>query len=114
MQPIFTNSKGSVLRQLSDLVKDNQHPFGQHPEDYTLYDLGFWDDNAGIMLTSDPKKIKPPKYYDQFREQDDTDHMEVIKLNRAEHARINNEGLLRNYTKEEIKSRQLDKLMRTL
>ena len=59
-------------------------------------------------------KIKPPKYYDQFRELDDPDHMEVVKLNRAEHARINNEGLLRNYTKEEIKERQLNKLMRTL
>ena len=59
LQPIFTNSKGSVLRQLADLVQDKQHPFGQHPEDYTLYDLGFWDDTAGIMLTSEPKKMYP-------------------------------------------------------
>ena len=59
LQPIFTNSKGSVLRQLTDLVKEKQHPFGQHPEDYTLFDLGFWDDSAGLMLTSEPTKLYP-------------------------------------------------------
>ena len=80
LQPIFTNSKGSVLRQLTDLVKDSSHPFGQHPEDYTLYDLGFWDDNAGIMLTSDPKKMYPLIELDaNHQTSDDIDTPALVK-----------------------------------
>ena len=47
LPPIFMPSKGSVIRSFSDLVRDPNHQFGKHPQDYILFDLGSWDEFTG-------------------------------------------------------------------
>ncbi len=55
MQPWFLTQEGMALRAFSDCVNDADHNFGRHPEDYTLFNIGSFDDaNADI-------KWQPPK-----------------------------------------------------
>lgn len=36
-------------RTFSDCVNSNDHQFAAHPEDYTLFQLGMWDDETGQL-----------------------------------------------------------------
>lgn len=45
-RPFFDASKGSAIRAFGDIARDKQHPIGAHPEDYTLFELGEWDDKS--------------------------------------------------------------------
>lgn len=57
MQPWFLTQNGMALRAFSDCVNDKDHNFGRHPEDYTLFDIGEFDDaNADIKSTA-PKSL---------------------------------------------------------
>lgn len=51
MQPFFSQSKGSAIRALTDLLVDNSHPIAKHPEDYTLFELSDWDDSTAFFTT---------------------------------------------------------------
>lgn len=44
LPPLFFRSKLEAIRAFSSAVADSQHQFCQHPEDYTLFELGEWDD----------------------------------------------------------------------
>jgi hypothetical protein len=35
------------LRAFTDIATDADHQIGKHPEDYSLYRLGTWNDNKG-------------------------------------------------------------------
>lgn len=49
--PIFMQTKAAAIRAVSDTMRDPQHTFAMHAEDYTLFYLGSFDDsNAGWDL----------------------------------------------------------------
>ncbi len=53
MQPWFLTQEGMALRAFSDCVNDKDHNFGRHPEDYTLFTIGEFDDlTAEVFWTS--------------------------------------------------------------
>lgn len=43
--PLYARSKGEILRSFVDAVNNPQTEFAKHPEDYTLFELGTWDDD---------------------------------------------------------------------
>jgi len=52
MRPIFAQSSGSAIRAFEDEVKraPSEHadsPMYRHPEDYTLFQLAWWNDETG-------------------------------------------------------------------
>jgi hypothetical protein len=47
LQPFFLQTKGQAVRAFTDSVNDPQHQFCRHPEDYTLFELGEYDDFKG-------------------------------------------------------------------
>ncbi len=54
-QPMFFQSTGQAVRSFSDAVNDGESNFSRHPEDYTLFCLGEWDERSGkIMLDTAP------------------------------------------------------------
>ena len=56
--PVYLNSTGLAVRTFSDSVQDPESPFAQHPADYTLFELGTYDDsNAKFDLLSTPKSL---------------------------------------------------------
>ncbi len=44
MQPFFFPSKGHAVRAITDFTNDSSTSIGKYPEDFTLYELGEWDD----------------------------------------------------------------------
>jgi len=71
MNPIFLRSKGEALRVFEATVNSADHQFNKNPEDFTLFELGSWDEEkAKFTLNSTPislgvalEFLKDPKSY---------------------------------------------------
>lgn len=46
IQPFYMQAKGQAIRSFTELVQDEKHAFGKHPEDYTIFELGDYDDQT--------------------------------------------------------------------
>lgn len=53
-QPFFMNASGAAIRAFSDMVNgDKETNVYKHPEDYTLFELGVYDDLEGKIESYD-------------------------------------------------------------
>lgn len=56
-RPMFMQSSGQALRSFSDEVNraadDNQ--MFKHPEDFSLFHLGSWDEETGVFDSIEPE-----------------------------------------------------------
>ena len=50
-------SDPAAIRSFTDIALDATHPIGMHPEDYSLFKVGMFDDNTGALMHCDPKCI---------------------------------------------------------
>lgn len=50
MRPFFLQSDGQAIRSFTDIATDADHEIGRHPEDYTLFRIGIYDDNRGELI----------------------------------------------------------------
>lgn len=50
MQPFFVRHKSEAIRSFADAVGKADTPFCTHPEDFTLFVLGEYDDNTGAIV----------------------------------------------------------------
>ncbi len=58
MRPFFAQSSGSAVRSFSDAVNDpEESPMGAHPEDYTLFLVGEFDELTGTFSTHEPRSL---------------------------------------------------------
>lgn len=57
MTPFFMQSNGAAIRSFFDAVKDTNHPISKHPEDYTLFHVGTWDDDSGQLVGIVPEAM---------------------------------------------------------
>lgn len=53
MRPFFMQSDGQALRSFTDIAQDAEHEIGKHPEDYSLYRIGTYDDQKGVLHAED-------------------------------------------------------------
>lgn len=58
-QPMFlAYAPGEALRGFQDVVNDDKSQLCKHPEDYTLYELGDYDMEKGVISShAEPKVI---------------------------------------------------------
>lgn len=56
LQPFFMQSTGQALRAFEDSVNDPNHQFNKHAADFTLFELGTYDDQTAIFSTFQAKK----------------------------------------------------------
>lgn len=47
MQPFFAFTQGVALRSFAGACRDPEHEFSKFPEDFTLFELGAFDDSTG-------------------------------------------------------------------
>lgn len=57
LQPFFSNSIGNALRAFGDAVNDEKYPFYKHPEDYSVYEIGSYDDSVALLDALVPVKM---------------------------------------------------------
>lgn len=47
--PFFSHNNNSAIRMVADIATDMNTTVGRHPSDYTLYRIGHYDDEKGVM-----------------------------------------------------------------
>lgn len=47
--PLFFMSKGQAVRSFADAVNDGKSDFWKHPEDFALFQLGWFDQGSGAV-----------------------------------------------------------------
>lgn len=53
LPPFYVASKGAAVRSFSDAASDPTHNFCKHAEDFTLFELGEFNDETGRIVTLD-------------------------------------------------------------
>lgn len=49
-RPFVAQADGEVLRVFKDMALNKDHEIGAHPEDYSLWRIGTFDDNKAILV----------------------------------------------------------------
>jgi hypothetical protein len=55
--PFFMHSEGMAHRAFMDQVNNKESQIHAHPEDYTLFKIGEFDDNAGAISGMSPQTM---------------------------------------------------------
>jgi len=55
MSPFLMLTKGQAIRSFTDAVGNSESQFCTHPEDYTLFEIGEWDDQEGCYTMHEAK-----------------------------------------------------------
>lgn len=50
LQPFFLDTTGQAIRAITDCVMDQNHQFCKHPSDYTLFQLGTFNDSNAEFI----------------------------------------------------------------
>jgi hypothetical protein len=50
LQPFFLSTKGQAIRSITEALANTEHQFAKYPQDFTLFELGEYDDSNGQML----------------------------------------------------------------
>lgn len=56
-RPFMVQARGEAVRLFGDLANDLDHPVGQHPDHYTLYVVGEFDQSSGVVSGCDPVSL---------------------------------------------------------
>lgn len=59
-QPFSDQQEGSAIRNFSDAVNDSSNPnnlWNKHPEDFSLFQIGEFDNNSGELIPCVPKSL---------------------------------------------------------
>ncbi len=57
LPPFYLITRGQAIRAFTDSVNDPNHQFAKHPEDYTLFLLGSFEDSSAnfhLQKTAEP------------------------------------------------------------
>lgn len=58
MRPWFVPSTGMAIRSFQDEVRNAESPMAKHPADYTLFQLGSFDEDSGKFENLDsPRQL---------------------------------------------------------
>ena len=52
LSPMFFQSNGQAIRSFADAVNNSESGLGKHPEDYTLLELGEFNQRTGALEVS--------------------------------------------------------------
>lgn len=55
LQPFFSQNKATATRQFQQAAQDEKTDFNRHAADYTLFEIGTWDEFAGTLTPDDTK-----------------------------------------------------------
>ena len=55
--PIPGQSDGQMIRKFSDMAVNAETEIGKHPEDFTLFRMGTWNDGTGELVDNTNDKL---------------------------------------------------------
>lgn len=57
LPPFYYHNEFMAIRTFSDCINNPQHQFGMNQSDYTLFEIGEWDDDSGKIETYAENKL---------------------------------------------------------
>jgi len=54
LPPFFLHNHNMARRTFGDCIQDPEHAFGKHPDDYSLWELGEFNDTTGEIIYFTP------------------------------------------------------------
>lgn len=54
-QPNFLLNMGAATRAWTEAANDRTMSIGRHPADYTMFEIGEWDDESGVIKMHEAK-----------------------------------------------------------
>lgn len=57
LRPFFMHTDAEAIRAFKDTVNDGQSPFCKHPEDFTLFAIGHFDESDGHLASTVPVSL---------------------------------------------------------
>lgn len=57
LQPFFDQARGSAIRSFIDAVNEEGHQFNRHADDYTLFEVGVFDQEMGKFEKKEPVSL---------------------------------------------------------
>lgn len=54
-RPFFLQSDAAAIRTFCDVALNPEDAIGAHPEDYSLFRVGHWDDQKGKLVGESPE-----------------------------------------------------------
>lgn len=52
-RPFFAETRGVALRSFQDIANDPNHQIGKYPSDYTLFEIGQYNDQSGELVNAE-------------------------------------------------------------
>lgn len=52
--PVYCHNTAHAMRVMSSVFQNDEHQYSLWPEDFTLYEVGSFDDNTGVITGVDP------------------------------------------------------------
>jgi hypothetical protein len=49
-KPFMAKTRGEAIRGFRDFVNEKDNMVSRHPEDYTLFEIGEYDEEKGLLL----------------------------------------------------------------
>lgn len=56
-RPFVAHGDPAAHRSFGDVAVSADHPIGKHPQDFTLFRIGTYDDNSGHIDPEPPAKV---------------------------------------------------------
>ena len=57
LQPMFFATNAAAIRAFQDVINDGKSNFSKHPEDYTMFHIGSYDDASGTLVSMNPESV---------------------------------------------------------
>lgn len=57
LPPFYMHHDGQAIRVFTDCINSTEHQFSHHPADYTIFDIGTFDDENAEILSKTPKSL---------------------------------------------------------
>lgn len=57
MQPFFSHTRGLAIRGIVTALKNAENLFSQNPKDFSLYEVGTWNDLSGVISSTHPEHV---------------------------------------------------------
>ncbi len=56
LPPFFRPTPEMAIREFVDALENKDHPFGKHPGDYTMFELGDFNNSNAMLISHDAAK----------------------------------------------------------
>lgn len=55
--PFYMQNQNMAIRSFNDSLNNPETPFNRHPQDYTLFHIGYYSDRDGVMESITPVSL---------------------------------------------------------